>query len=160
MMMKTPGSKIVKIRRFLRVLVVIPIAFGLTACRREDTRRHTDFGSQMIEYTKRGRYDDAVRIGIKALKNEPSDETVYQQIAMVYLVRAGKDKSLRERWVSEAASYTEKASSVNSGDRDVAGVHAFQEALIFESAGDLSTAKTCGYYERAKNLLSDRASSL
>jgi hypothetical protein len=78
--------------------------------------RPDDFGSQMVAYTKQGRYDDAVQVGMKALENKPTDEVVYQQIAIVYLVRAGKDEALREQWVSQAISYTEKALSLNSKD--------------------------------------------
>ena len=115
-----------------------------------------DFGSQMVAYTKQGRYDDAIQVGIKALENQPTDEGVYQQIAMVYLIRAGKDEALRERWVSNAVLYTEKALSLNSKDRDVAGVLVLQEALSFESAGDLSATERCAYYQRAKKLVTDR----
>lgn len=115
-----------------------------------------DFGSQMVAYTKQGRYDDAIQIGIKALENKPTDEVVYQQIAVVYLIRARKDEALREQWVSKAISYTEKALSLNSKERDVAGVHLFQEALSFESAGDLSGTERCAHYQRAKKLLTDR----
>ena len=91
-----------------------------------------DFGSRMVVYTEQGRYDDAVQVGIKALENKPTDEVVYQQIAIVYLVRAGKDEALREQWVSKAIFYTEKALSLSSKARDVAGVHVLQEALSFE----------------------------
>jgi hypothetical protein len=90
------------------------------------------------------------------LKNKPTDEVVDQQIAIVYLIRAGKDAALREQWVSKAISYTEKALSLNSKDRDVAGVNVLQEALSFESSGDLSAAERCAYYQRAKKLLTDR----
>jgi tetratricopeptide (TPR) repeat protein len=85
--------------------------------------RPDDFGSQMVAYSKQGRYDDAIQVGIKALENKPTDEVVYQQIAMVYLIRAGRDEALREQWVSKAISYTDGALSLNSKDRDVAGVH-------------------------------------
>jgi tetratricopeptide (TPR) repeat protein len=48
--------------------------------------RPDDFGSQMVDYAKQGRYDDAIQVGIKALENKPTDEVVYQQIAIVYLI--------------------------------------------------------------------------
>jgi len=28
----------------------------------------------MVAYTKQGRYDDAIQVGIKALENKPTDE--------------------------------------------------------------------------------------
>ncbi len=75
-----------------------------------------DFGSRMVDYIKKGRYDDAVRVGLQSLQNGPSDESVYQQIASVYLIRAQKDDpSQRERWVAMAVSNIEKALSLNLG---------------------------------------------
>lgn len=128
----------------------------IIGCRPAQTRPD-DFGSQVAAYTKQGRYDDAIQVGTKALENKPTDEIIYQQIAVVYLVRAGKEESLREQWVLKAIAYTEKALSLNSKDKDVAGVHVLGEALSFESAGDLSASERCAYYERAKGLLTGRA---
>ena len=116
-----------------------------------------DFGSQMDNYIKQGRYDDAVQAGLQALQNQPTDEIVYQQIAFVYLVRAQKDPDQRNRWVSTAVSYLEKSLLLNAKERDAAGVHLLQDALSFESAADLSTDERCSYYERARKLLDDRA---
>jgi len=115
-----------------------------------------DVVSEMVGYVEQGRYDDAVQIGLRSLQGGPSDETIYQQIADIYLIRAHKDPDKREQWVAKAASYTDKALSLNSKDRDVAGVHLFQDARAFEMAGDLSALARCGYYERAKKLLEDR----
>jgi len=113
--------------------------------------------SQMASYTKQGRYDDAVQLGLDLLKNDPTDEIVYQQIADVYLVRAQKDHDQREEWVTKAVSYVEKSLSFNSKDKDTAGVHLFQDARAFESAGDVSGDKKCAYYDKARKLLEDRA---
>ena len=119
-----------------------------------------DFGSQMVNYTKQGRYEDAIQVGIHALQNQPSDESVYQQIAVVYFIRAQKDSDRRQEWVTTAVSYVEKSLSLNSKDRDVAGVHLFQDARSFEVAGDLSTSGRCAYYDRAQKLLEDRVPPL
>jgi len=116
-----------------------------------------DFGSQMHNYIKQGRYDDAVQVGLHALQNQSSDEIVYQEIAVVYLMRAQKEPEQRERWVSTAISYIDKSLSLNSKDKDAAGVHLLQDALSLESAGDLSTNERCSYYGRARKLLEDRA---
>jgi tetratricopeptide (TPR) repeat protein len=142
-------------RAMLAGVILATCQMIAVGCQSAQTRPN-DFGSHMAAYTKQGRYDDAVQVGIKALENKPTDEVIYQQIAIVYLIRAGKDEALREQWVSKSISYTEKALSLNSKDRDVAGVHVLQEALSFESAGDLSGAERCTYYQRAKKLLTDR----
>src|SRR5664279_1198684 len=81
--------------------------------------------SQMTSYSKQGRYDDAVRLGLELVKNDPTDEIVYQQIADVYLIRAQKDHEQREEWVKKAIFYIEKSLSFNSKDKDTAGVYIF-----------------------------------
>jgi len=111
---------------------------------------------QMVNYTKQGRYDDAIQIGLQSLQSQPSDEVIYEWIATTYLVRAQKDSELREQWVGKAVSYTEKALALNSRDRDVASLHIFQDARSFELAGDLSATGKCIYYERARKFLEDR----
>lgn len=116
--------------------------------------------SQITTYTKEGRYDDAVQLGLQLLKNDPTDEIVYQQIADVYLVRAKNDPVQRQDWVAKAISYVEKSLTLNSKQADVAGVHLFQDARSFELAGDLSTHERCDYYQRATKLLQERTSTL
>jgi hypothetical protein len=116
-----------------------------------------DFGSKMADYTKQGRYEDAVQVGLQSLQNGPSDEIIYQQIANVYLIRAQKDDPVqREQWVAKAVSYLENALSLNVKDKDVAGVHLLLDAQGFEVAGNLSTTGRCAYYGRARKLLEDR----
>jgi hypothetical protein len=55
-----------------------------------------------------------------------------------------------------AVSYAEKSLSLNSKEKDVAGVHLFQDARSFVVAADLSTNGRCGYYERARKILEGR----
>jgi hypothetical protein len=55
-----------------------------------------DVGSQMANCIKKGQYDDAVQIGLQALRNQPSDELILEEIATVYLVRAQKEPEQRE----------------------------------------------------------------
>ena len=131
---------------------------GTTSNQAASTEQTHNEISQMASYTKQGRYDDAIQLGLQLLKNDPTDEVVYQQIADVYLIRAQKDHDQREEWVTKAVSYVEKSLSFNSKDKDTAGVHLFQDARAFESAGDLSGDKKCAYYDKARKLLEDRAS--
>ncbi len=94
-----------------------------------------DFGSQMVNYIKQGRYDDAVRFARQSLQNRPSDTFIYQEIATTYLVRAQKDDlSQRDQWVANAVSYADKALSVYSKSEDNAGVQLFETARTFEIA--------------------------
>ncbi|HEY6385108.1 MAG TPA: hypothetical protein VIX91_05430 [Candidatus Acidoferrum sp.] len=119
-----------------------------------------DFGSQMIRLVKQGRFDDAIQVGLHSLQNDPSDELVYQQIADTYLVRASKDADQRQQWLAKAVSYIDKSLSLNSKDRDAAGVHLLQDALGLETVGSLSQTSRCIYYDRARKLLEDRVSLL
>jgi tetratricopeptide (TPR) repeat protein len=146
------------------VALVLVVGYCLTALQAHQEPpvpiESHDYGSQMTSYVKQGRFDEAVQVGLQALQNDPNDEAVYQEIAMVYFIRAQKDGGHRDEWVSKAISYTEKSLLLNSKDRDVAGVHLLQDARSFESAGDLSSDKSCAYYDKARKLLEDRASRL
>jgi hypothetical protein len=115
-----------------------------------------DAGSRMTKYVKEGRYDDAIHIGLGSLRNQPSDEFFYNQIAVVYFVRAEKDRDRREQWVASAVSYTEQALALNSKSKDVAGILLFQEGRSFGLAGDLSSMKRCTHYGRALFLIQQR----
>jgi tetratricopeptide (TPR) repeat protein len=119
-----------------------------------------DLGTQMANYLKDGRYDDAVRVGLQAIKNQPDDEIIYNGIAVVYLARAEKDTEHRQQWVKKAVSYTEKGLSLNSRAADVGGVLLFQHARSFERAGELATTERCDYFERARRLLEERIALL
>jgi hypothetical protein len=108
----------------------------------------TDYGSQMIQYTKEGRYDDAVQTGLRALRNGPSDAGVYEQIVVVHLIRAQKDSTQRERWILQSISYVEKALSADPDNP----VNVRDIAFDLEKAGDLSGQRSCQYYGRALDL--------
>ena len=154
--------------RVAMVVVVVALVLVVAYCLRALAVRQEpsvqieshDYGSQMTNYVRQGRFEDAVQVGLQALQNNASDEAVYQEIAMVYLIRAQKDREHRDEWISKGISYVEKSLSLNSKDKDVAGVHLLQDARSFESAGDLSTVKRCIYYDRARKLLVDRVPRL
>jgi tetratricopeptide (TPR) repeat protein len=111
--------------------------------------RHTaDYGSEMIQYTKEGRYDDAIQTGLNALRNQPKDAAVYQQIVVVYLIRADKDPTERQRWILQALSYIEKALSADPSNPIMIRELAFD----LEKAGDLSSNEKCQYYGHAFDL--------
>jgi hypothetical protein len=110
-----------------------------------------DVIARMQEDVRERRYDDAVQVGLSSLKNLPSDDVVLQQIGIVYLRRA-QIEGQPERWVAQAAEYTEKALSVNPGDQ----VNLYSSARALEIAGDFSAARRCAYYARSATLLEQR----
>src|SRR5713226_10724481 len=52
-----------------------------------------DVGSQMANYIKEGRYDDAVRFARQSLQNRASDTFIYQEIATTYLGPSAEGRS-------------------------------------------------------------------
>jgi len=101
--------------------------------------------TQMVEYTRQGNYDKAVRTGLDALKEGP-DGVIQQQIAMVYLQRAEKEPGLRDRWAREAVYYAERSLEDDVHPKFLL-LH--EAGGTFEIAGDLSASQKCEYYVRA-----------
>src|SRR5689334_20890378 len=62
----------------------------------------------MLKYTGRRQYDDAIAIAEDWIKKHPNDKShesgFYDQIAMVYLMKASSDRSHEEAWLQQAAS--------------------------------------------------------
>jgi hypothetical protein len=127
--------------------------FGATQV---ENKQATDYGSKMIQSVKDARYDDAIAIGLAALRKRPNDASVYQQIAVVYLIRAEKDSAGRQQWLLEAASYIDKA--LNADFTNPINIRDLGSDL--EKIGDLSTDDArCQDYRRALDL-SKRAAKL
>jgi hypothetical protein len=135
------------------LIVVLLIRSGNLTSAQDGNR---DSASEMVRLVKQGRFDDAIQKGLHSLQNRPSDELVYQQIADVYLVRASKDTDQRQQWLAKAVLYIDRSLSLNSKDRDAAGVHLLQDALSLETVANLSQTSRCVYYDRARKLLEDR----
>jgi hypothetical protein len=111
---------------------------------------HRDVGSQMRWEVRRGRYDDAVDTGLRALRDHPEKACwVYGQIAWVYLARAAGDRRGREQWSREAAGYADRLLLASKGtDLDRSSDLMFA-ASIFGSLGSISDRDRCAYYRRA-----------
>lgn len=122
----------------------------------QEPKPERDYIRQMDEYALQGRYDEAVQAGRKALRKEPADSLVYQGIAGLYLFRAQKEPSQRERWVATSITFAEKALLADR-DNPINGVEC---AKYFANAGDLSAAKHCSYNLRALELTRRVASLL
>ena len=147
----------------LAIIVVSLISSQCTAAQRESDGPVAETDSrnvetQMVEFAKRGQYDEAIQLGLRSLKHNSADAFIYEQIAIIDIIRARKDVDKRDSFVTEAVSYSNKALAINPTNEDVAGVHLFQIARTFEAAGDLSKPEAaCGYYEQATKLLENRA---
>lgn len=103
---------------------------------------------QMMNDVKRGQYDKAVQEGVATLKNTPADAPILQDIAKVYLVRAQNDVGRREDWVRQAASWVDKALSIDPDDP----VNILESADVLRAIGNISASKGCTYYHRVLGL--------
>src|SRR5437899_12489578 len=70
-----------------------------------------DYGSQMVQYTRQGRSDEAIETGLTSLRNQPKDTSVYRQIIVVYLIRAKKDPTTRDQCTLQSIRYAERTLS-------------------------------------------------
>ena len=73
--------------------LVVFLAISCLGCQAKTAQ--SDVGTQMISYTKQGRYDEAIQAGLRSIKNDPNDELTYEGIATVYFVHAQKEPAQR-----------------------------------------------------------------
>jgi hypothetical protein len=135
--------------QFAIVLFFAAILFG--SCRASAPENRSDAFNLMTKYNQLGRHDDAIRVAQDWLDKHPDDPmhgaTVYEQIAITYLIKASKDHAHKDEWIRQAVVYYEKELSVHQkkeGDIELNVV-----GRGFEKAGDLSTNSSCLYYGRA-----------
>jgi len=111
--------------------------------------------TEMTRYAQKGDYEKAVQIGLAAAGEAP-DPWIYQQIAMVYLMRAHKQPAVRDNWLREAVLYANKSCETEShsaGDL----LNLYEAGRILEDAGDLSSTGRCDYYRDAVKKMTDEA---
>jgi len=98
----------------------------------------------------------AIRTGMSALENKPSDDLILDQIALLYLSRAVKDRNHREQWLKQADIFADRSVAINP----VINVERYEAAAIFESSGDLTNGDKCPLYHRSLTLLAEWSSTL
>lgn len=106
----------------------------------------------MAKYEKKGRYDDAINVGVAWTQKNPSGPIsgwIYRDISVLYLKRASQDKANAEAYVKESISYRDKALPTASDS-----AYALQPLLLVtESAGDLSPSQRCVQYRNSMRVL-------
>jgi len=112
----------------------------------------------MGKYEKKGRYDDAIRIGTTWADKYPDSITsgfIDEDVSALYLTKARGDNGHAEEYIKQALVYRDKALRFASDSP-----YSLPTLVtISESAGDLSTVQRCVQYENAIRLL-DRMNSL
>src|SRR5258708_2599692 len=144
----------------MSALLLTPTRFGYRNLQRswKLLRSWQDPNTRAILYVDWHLYDRAVQESLKELRNGPGDASIYDQIAMVYLIRAQVDKN--QQWVDQAITYIDKelATYRGWGDPDP-GFALLRAGMALEAAGEISAQQRCTYYHRAVEVLQEAAAA-
>jgi tetratricopeptide (TPR) repeat protein len=148
--MRRPKRHLARTALLVVATVLLLVLSG--GCHAWSPKTRTDAVTLMANYGKQGKYDDAIRVAHEWLKSHPEDAswdggTFYDQMGLIYLVRASKDPARKDEWIKQAIASFDKNLSINQ-PKDI-GVELFVVGRGFEEAGDLSTTDSCLYYEQA-----------
>ncbi|HEV2104075.1 MAG TPA: hypothetical protein VGR58_14955 [Candidatus Acidoferrum sp.] len=118
--------------------------------------------NRMIALQDDGRYDEAARTVQTWLQNNPRnasrDGLLYQQIAMVYVIKAYKSPETREDSVRQAALNFDNARILHDKEQSSGlDTELFELGSGYEHLGDLSVAEKCKFYEEARQLFEKQA---
>jgi tetratricopeptide (TPR) repeat protein len=106
----------------------------------------------MARYEEKGRYDDAIRIGMALAEKHPNgveSAWIYEDISVLYLRRATTDSGRAEEYLKQAITYRDKA--LPSASDSPYGLRPL--ANLSESIGDLSATQRCIQYGNSIKLL-------
>jgi len=118
-------------------------------------QNQTEVLNRMIELQKEGRYDKAAQVVQRWLtdgrRDSSKDDLLFQQIAIVYLIKAYKKPASREDSFREAERNLEKAlETLDRQKPEDNDIGLFGVGGGYEQMGNLATKGKCHYYERAK----------
>jgi len=142
--------------KIARCLVSLFCMAVLAGCRPNPPRTVSEVVSRMVHYGNTGRPDQAIRTAQDWLREHPgesNDGLLYNQIALLYLVKASKDARHKGEWIQEAVTYLEKDLAAHSPTK--IDMELYNIGQAFRVAGDLSADNRCLYYERAAKALED-----
>ncbi len=120
-----------------------------------DNKSSDDPVSRITRYSLEGQYDKAIQEGELALKSDPGNPAILNQMAMVCLIRAKKEPAQHEEWIRKGSEYAQAAATGSSDKGPIAIGHVVQAGRSLELAGDLSADK-CTYYRKAVDVLENR----
>jgi hypothetical protein len=146
----------------MSAVLLTPTRFGYRNLQRSWKLLHSwqDPSTRVVLYTDWRLYDKAVDESLKELRNEPGDASVYYQTAMVYLIRAQREKNLREQWVDQASRYIDKQlATYRHGGDPVPGATLLLAGSALEASGEISDQQRCAYYHRAVEVLQEAAAA-
>jgi hypothetical protein len=121
-------------------------------CKAKTPETSNDARTLMGNYGQRGGYDDAIRVAQNWMERHPED-SLYDQVAIIYLVKASKDGAHKDEWIEQAVANYEK--DLKAHKMGAVDIELYEVGLGFERAGDLSTHDSCLYYGRAVKAFED-----
>jgi tetratricopeptide (TPR) repeat protein len=144
----------------MSALLLTPTRFGYRNLQRswKLLRSWQDPNARVALYVGWHLYDRAVHASLNELRDGPEDASVYDQIAMVYLIRAQVEKN--QQWVDQAIKCIDKelAAYRRWGDPDP-GFALLRAGIALEAAGEISARQRCTYYHRAVEVLQEAAAA-
>ena len=141
---------------FLVAVVVLLLACGRIGAQHQEPSRSDDVVTKMAQETKQGHYVESIQMGMSALENKPSDDLILRQIAIIYLLRADKDRDHAEQWVKQANSFADRSIAIHPA----VDIGRYEAARIYEHSGDLAKEDKCSLYIRALKTLAEWSSTL
>ena len=134
-----------------RLIILIFITIMLVGCHVSAPQSRSDVLNTMMRYSKQGRYDVAIRAAQDWIEKHPEDSSgngfLYEQIAMVCLIRASREPFHKDRWIEQAATNFDKSLSLSIPSEGNIDLYTFGRG--YETAGDMSAPNRCQYYGRA-----------
>ncbi|MBZ5613310.1 MAG: hypothetical protein LAO23_04810 [Acidobacteriia bacterium] len=118
--------------------------------------QQVEAATRIAELRDRGRFDDAVELGLRSAKGQPGDDFIFQTIATTYFMRAFQDTDQRGKWMKLGAEYSQKAMDFNP--MDVANV--FNVGLNYRIVGEDLDTGGCEYYRKAQAVFESLAPRL
>ena len=113
----------------------------------------------MANCGSRGQFDKSIQVGEDWLRKHPEDGensgTLFQQIALVYLMKASKTPAHTEENVGRAVDYLDRA--LAAARRKEVSLDLYEIGRGFELAGDITGLNKCTYYRRAVQAFEDQS---
>ena len=144
----------------MRTTFLLTFAVLLVACGRVGAQHRaeskSDVIAKMVDESKQGHYEESIQAGVSALENKASDDVILRQIAIIYLIRAEKDREHAGEWVKQADIFADRSLAINPA----IDIGRYEAARIFEHSADLTKEDKCSLYRRALKTLAEWSSTL
>lgn len=143
--------------RYNLLLIAIIGTMTLNACNRQNTESSTSASSvtsQMSSLIKEHQFEEAAQLGLRGLKGNSSDATIYYLMSLAYAERAHYEAGMRGDSLTLVDQYSQQSVATDPSNQ----LNRFNVAWVLDYAGDIDDRLRCKRYETAHQLLSGIAS--